>query len=143
MKSVSFQCLYIIALCFVTSLLHAQRDSLLKVYNKEVISYGTVFIKDGEKMRFNEVQGLLLKFPDSGAEFLMYKKKSTVSRVLMISSLILVGAALSERNTDLGYVFVLSGIGVGIPATILGRKSYRHLQNSIWLYNRDILVQKY
>lgn len=133
----------IILFSLLTKLSSAQQDSLLHLYNKEVISYGSVFIKDGQKMKFREVQDLLLKFPNSAAEFSMYKKKTTISRVLLVPAAILLGVAIAEANDETGYVFALGGAGLSIAGSIINRKGHRHLQNSLWLYNREILIQKY
>lgn len=142
----------IFMLCMLTTMLQGQQDSLLDgfnknlldVYNKEVISYGPAFIKNGERLKFKEVRELLLKFPDSSTEFWMYRKKSTVSRVLMIPAALLIPLLATEagRNGP-GYVYGISGFGFIITSAIFSIQSNRHLQQSVWLYNRDVLVEKY
>src|SRR5687767_4590653 len=136
----NFPLIYLIITIFLMPvMLTAQRDSLLEIYNKEVISFGgNVFIKDGNKLKFKEVKTLLLKFPDSSTEFLMARKKSTLTSVLAIPGIILMGIYLSEaNNSDSAYLYGLSGAGLIITASIFGGQSKNHMQNAVWLYNRD------
>ena len=127
---------------FFGPILNAQQDKFLETYNRETIMGGVPpFMRDDKKINFKDVRPLLLKFNDSSAEFLAYKKKSTIANVLMIPAAILCGVLVSREDNDLNYPLALGCIGFGVTASIIKSQSNRHLQKSIWLYNRDILME--
>jgi hypothetical protein len=135
-------------ICFSMTGLNAQQDTfssvrLMDVYNKEVISYGTRYIRDNEKLKFREVETLLLKYPESSAEYSRYKKKRNLSRLIGLSTGIMASLIITNNDSDgaIQYVYAAGGIGLGVTGTILMRQSYSHLQNSLWLYNRDVLMK--
>lgn len=123
--------------------IYAQDTRLLDVYNKEVISYGRNYILNDTVIRFRDVRQLLIKYPDSRSAYLIYKRKSDQATFAAIPGLGLTLASFAFKDRDAQFAALTGGIVLGFVSSALRGKGYKHLQNSLWLYNRDVLVDGY
>lgn len=126
------------------------RDSLVKAYEQgsimlQVNNYtinGTSY-----KMGFgnNKMGETLKKSPMAYAEFALYKKNQRKSLILnLVGGSAALASILVNQNTDKALFIGLSitglaCLGVSIP---FSSKSKKQFNKAIWLYNRDVLLNK-
>ena|SRR5687768_406866 len=126
---------------------NAQNDHLKEVYEENVIRPQTnFFMRNDETLYRRQVYALLLSYDDSGSEFALYRKNLTISRILSATSLVASFVFLSTTDrpnqTDL-YLYAGTTLALGISSGIFQAKATKHFHNSLWAYNRDILIMQY
>lgn len=119
-----------------------QIDSFASAYEqKTIFQYGERYTLNGQKLKFKEMENYLTKFNPSGSEYKQYKKFSTRAgffSIAMIGSYI---AALTQidKNNKLAAGLMITGFAANLIAIPISTKARKHLQKSVWFYNRDIL----
>ena len=125
----------------------AQNDHLKDVYEKNVIRpYRDYFMLGDEIINRKQASLHLMHFEESAYEYRLHKKHLTTGRILMVPAVILsiVGFARgpSHNYTEL-WLYMGSSISFSIASSIFSGKANTHFQNSLWAYNRDILIREY
>lgn len=125
----------------------AQNARLKDVYEKNVIRPQTnFFMRNDETLYRRQIYPLLLSYDDSASEFALYRKNLTISRILNGASLVATFLFLTTTDrpnqTDL-YLFAGTSLAIGISSAIFNGKAIKHFNNSLWAYNRDILIMQY
>lgn len=132
--------LVIIALFYFFDL-SAQDTSCLKMFESKTIRQeGNSFIINDKTVQFSEVKLLLQNSDVSKNDFLIYKKARSKSKILLISSTVLVGSAILLRNSNkkLAIGLAIGGLVsqyISIPITLGSKK---HLDRSIYGYNKSV-----
>jgi hypothetical protein len=135
----------ILILTLVNSYAQTDSASLRNIYDKEVIYFsGSNYVKNNTKFK---VRNLEKEFTPNSEAFELYK--SYRSDLRKSSYFGLVGVAISaigiivgDKNPaiGIGLVFV-GGLGVGVSFGT-GLRADRKMRKSVWLRNRDVLLQR-
>ena len=126
-------------------LLTCAQDSstVLNKYDQRTIyQYGNKYMLNENLVNAKYLGDYLSKFDKSSLHFSQYKKlnrKAAIYRLLSLGVYV-AGLSLIGRNNDLA----LAGVGTGLllnfsTAMPLSNTARKHLQKSIWLYNREVL----
>ncbi|MEO6130786.1 MAG: hypothetical protein ABIQ02_02980 [Saprospiraceae bacterium] len=125
----------------------AQNEKFKELYTKNVISYGyDGFIRNDVRLKYREVSPLLLSYPESAAEFNIYKKKHKIANLFLIPALVTFLApitGIAKNDNGLGIGLWTASLCLSSTASIFNQEGKKHMQRSVWLYNRDILLQQY
>jgi hypothetical protein len=121
----------------------AQDTALAKKYEQKVVYlYGSNYLLDGQKLPKSGLSVLLRKYHDSKSELVASKKWGTIGTAISLVSIALPFYGLQQyrtRNKDIRPYFFAS-IAINYISTPFLRKSRRHLHKSIWLYNKNALI---
>ncbi len=149
MKSIK---IIFISLCITTVTITSafcQEKNVGELYTKNVITfYGqNGFMRNNQRLGLSDVKPLLKTFPASELEYKQYHKNRTLSLAFFIpaavSGVLYFTQYDSNNNSTHPAGFGLATIGFLVTATIFDQQAKKHLQKSVYLYNRDILIQKY
>jgi len=125
----------------------AQDERIKEVYTKNVITfYGErQFLRNNQLLKYKEVVPLLKSFPASELEYSVAHKNNTMGRILAIPAFasIILFFTQSNRNNDPAWGFGIASIGFFGASELFLDKGHKHLQKSVWLYNRDIMIKKF
>lgn len=130
----------------IFSVQNISAQSLVKKYEKESIYLTSGgYVKGGEKHRiifsYRSMKKAMKGSLPARAEYQRYSEKRGWAVGLSMVGLASVIAALGvEENVQLQRGLLLGGLGVSIASVPLSVKSTNHLQKSVWLYNRDLLL---
>jgi len=119
-------------------------DTVKAIYEREAIYIdgNRAFIKDKYKIRFGfwnkKIKKQLSVSKDAIKEFHEYRKLETNGFVLYIGGLIGMMAVVSTTSSPLGLLFMIPVI----YSLNLIIEAPEHFHKAIWVYNRDILMQK-
>ncbi len=149
MKSIQiiFITFFIITILSVSAT--CQDKKIGDLYTKNVITfYGqNGFMRNNQRLVFNEVKPLLKSFPASGLEYKQYHKNRTLSFAFFIPAVVSGVLYFTKRDNNnyntypAGYG--IASIGFLVTTSVFDQQAKKHLQRSVYLYNRDILIQKY
>jgi hypothetical protein len=138
-RSVSF--VFLLLLGFKSA---AQDPDFRTRYNEGVITLvgDNQFMLAGKKVSRKAVKDLLLKYPESAAEYRLFQKKKKISNALLISSagLYVVSIGLLNDNVEAGVGTFATAFLVSLTATPFQIKAHHHLLRSVFLYNREMLA---
>jgi hypothetical protein len=132
----------ILLLCFANFLLAQNNDSLYKKYNTGFIyRYGSSIMKGGNKISFQELSKEF-SMSDLGLDqYVIAKKKNTVSRILSLASIAsgLVGISFFNSNRNLAYVLIGGQYATFMASGHYRHSSRQHLDRAIFIRNKDYL----
>lgn len=124
-----------------------QDERIKEVYTRNVISfYGeNQFMRNNQVLRYKEVVPLLKSFPPSELEYSISHKKTTIADILLIpiAASIVLFVTESNRQNDIVYGYAIVGAGFLTTRRMFLDNGKKHLQKSVWLYNRDIMMKKF
>ena len=119
------------------------QTSFEETYNREVIAYQTDnrFIKDGKVLKRSEVRLLLMKYPESAAEYKKFQKNRRIANVLAVASLGFYTGSffLLGDNPNAAMATLIASSGIVLTTIPFSVKSMRSLQQAIFIYNREVL----
>jgi hypothetical protein len=121
----------------------AQDENLAKKYEqKTVFLYGSQYMLDGERLPTSGLKIILSKYTDSKDEYISARKWTTIGQVLSLASVGMSFYSLSQirTNTRNSRNFFLASIVTTYVSMPFLKKGKKHLQKSVWLYNKNVLV---
>jgi len=139
--------LLIVFLVFIGSLSAlCQTDRIKEIYTENVISVYDFrhFIRNDQILKPKEVFPLFNNFEDSAFEFREFRKNRTTGKILMLPALGFIAAMfVTNEDPSLALGFGAAGVAFSITSGVFSRKATKHFYRSLYLYNRDIMVQQY
>lgn len=128
---------------FTTLFAKAQYPGLERKYHeKTVFLYGNQYMRDDQKLPKSGLAILLNSYPDSKNEYALSKKWGTIGGLINASSIALSFYGLyqyKENGRDMLPYFVAS-IATAYLSVPFMKKGRKHLHKSVWLYNKNVLV---
>jgi hypothetical protein len=127
--------------CCTVFKVHAQRDSLLKIYNEQTIhTFGKFYIKGSKRLSFGELKPEF----NSGITKDLYKKSKgnlILNRFFTITSVaaLVTGAIIKKNNNGAAIALNIAGIGLNLGSKHFSKQSTELLDQAIWLRNKEIL----
>jgi len=119
------------------------QGSFEESYKREVIGFSgdTKFIRDGKVMKRSEVRLLLMKYPESAAEYKLFQKNRRISNALAIASLGFYTGSflLLSDNPDVAVGALLASSGLAFSTLPFSLRARKNLQQAVYLYNREVL----
>lgn len=122
---------------------YSQDTSCVKKFEQRTLyQYRNGYEINGQKLKHRQLKTSLNKFNDASAEYNSFHKKTVVSGILSLGSLIMegIGAAIAKNNKGVANGLFISGLAalaISLPISISARN---HLQKSVWLYNRNVMA---
>lgn len=110
-------------------------------YTQKTMKLGQGVTMNGFMLSKTEVKNLMLVSPEATYSYKLYLKNNKTGTILPFIGLAAVvgGLIVSQDNRTSGYIMIVSGNVINIVAAVFRKIGGAHLQNAIWMYNRDIL----
>lgn len=145
MLSKSLLSIFILFVTLIKTYAQVDSASFKLIYEKEVIYFsGNKYIKNSTSYPLKKLE---TEFKPNTEGFELFqmslsdRKKSRIYSIISLGSFIS-GIIVGRNNPDLGLTFILGSIvptGISLNLSI---KADKKMRKSIWLRNRDILLQR-
>ena len=124
--------------------IYAQDSSTIisKYDQRTIYQYGKKYILNENPLKTRHLSDYLTKFNKSSVDFSRYKKLNRKAAAYGLLSLVLYvkGLSLIDTNNDLALGFAGTGLLLGFSTAVpISNRARKHLQRSIWLYNREVI----
>jgi hypothetical protein len=133
-----------------TTLSAQSNAEYLKKYNSKTIFYGkgNRFILDEKAQKIGsfgkKLKPLLADNESATKELKIYRKKAKTGYFMSLTGVAMTvsGFLLAEKAEKVALPLYFGGIAVGLASLHFSINAPKHLNKSVWLYNRQILFGK-
>lgn len=126
---------------------YRKSDSLKSVYDENVIFLygGNKYYKNKRYYKLSNLDAEFGNSLDGFNEYLQYRQRSSLGSKLMLVTLVSYVGAITqlEKNNELAAGLGILGFSANIAAIPFFEKGARNLQKSVWLRNRDEIINRF
>ena len=117
-------------------------ESIKERYEQQTVFWqGNKLMFQGQKLKLNQFKSELLRYEDSRMEFDLYKKHDRNGWIWYGVAVGGIIASVAWRDDTASGISLGVSLSALLPSLIHLVKADKHLSKSIWLYNRDALLE--
>lgn len=127
----------------ITITTNAQDSAALKKLETKTIYFlNNSTMLNGVKLNNTALKTEMQKFPETAAAYKLYTKNYCTAKISLALSIasIVAGALLKDENESLSDGLLIGGLGGSIITFPLINAARKHKQKSVWLYNRNAML---
>jgi len=115
-------------------------------YNEHALFWNgssfTKYSQNGKSYTFKEMKAVVSFSREASLSYHEFMKDRTTYGILLVSSALLIGGALLAKSPELKGGLAIGGVLSATIALPVGKRSFYNLNRTIWIYNREMMLQQ-